>query len=144
MTYKEFEKWCEESGYVCKSDNTCLKVYSHGCTVLDVTLNAMYSLGSDWTNAMPKELFEKAVELASTPLEEREEPKRYIVKVPKGGGGGLFEPEEPGFYALRECGTLRYMHHNYDPDLTSHYELTEEQIKKIDERFMAFAVEVEE
>lgn len=135
MTYKEFRKWCQENGYECVDIGSQLLIQDNVRCYASVDKEKVFWLSIYWDSSNQKEFFEKMVELAGTPLEEREEPKRYIVKIPAGS------PD--AFCALAKDGSNLYMSDDSDPDITNDYKLTEEEIKSIDPRFMAFAVEVE-
>lgn len=136
MTYKEFDQWCQDNGYrVSHSDEEVYVIRSA------VSIGYVYkwhrnAIGDMNFEEVEDDLFDKMVELAKTPLHKRDETKRYIVKIPAG------RPD--AFCAVAKDGSNLYMYDDSDPDLTSDYKLTEKQIKKIDERFMAFAEEIKE
>lgn len=138
MTYNEFKEWCDNNHFLCEEYEGCLHVFSedgNGKVGL-VSMTNRYNMEYWYFCKDMGMAFEKMAELARTPLRNRNKPKRYIVKIPS---------EMPnGFYALRGDGGSLYMGDDNDPDLTDEFKLTEEEIKKIDERFMVFAEEVKE
>ena len=83
MKTSEFIKRVEELGYVIKKVefNKTIEVFEgqkyHGC-VTEKGINVVRT-----NNAIPNDLFNLIIEYAKTPLEEREEPKKYYIR-PKG------------------------------------------------------------
>lgn len=86
MTYKEFREWAESEGYEVDGDLNYIKVVKKEYTLGMVGEDNRFDVCSQFwgfdrlSDKNKKNLFEKLVELASTPLEEREEVKRYILK----------------------------------------------------------------
>lgn len=80
------------------------------------------------------ELIEKAIELAKTPLEDREVEKLYYVKLINDKHGYLNKDKTTGDMFLSDNSATK----------SCETQFTEKEIKEIDERYWQFAVEVEE
>lgn len=136
MTYKEFKDWCEDNGYNVadtKDDIYVGEKLLHSSSVSKVYRNSMYTVSN---GDVPEDLFRKLMELTSTPLEEREGPKLYHVILPY---------SEDSFCALSDGSGIIHMYGYHDDDLKmDRFRLTEDEIKAIDPRYMAFAVEVKQ
>ena len=86
MKTSEFIKRVEELGY--EVDNisfpTVLRIVAgEDVWIASVETNALNKVDTRYDANIPSELFDLLVEYAKTPLEEREEPKRYYLR-PKG------------------------------------------------------------
>ena len=87
MKYSEFEREVEKLGIT--HDTRCAEIVVkvHGRTVMGVSTNREYIVDSEWDEfqSLHKktqgELFDLAYQLAKTPLVEREEEKKYYLKL---------------------------------------------------------------
>ncbi len=84
MKTSEFIKRVEELGYVTDKDNWYVYVRNKRFTVATVSETRVNAIEANLRHAdIPNKLFDLIVEYAKTPLEDREEPKRYYLR-PKG------------------------------------------------------------
>lgn len=87
MKYSEFEREVEKLGLTHSTRCTEIVVKVHGRTVMGVSTNLEYIVDSEWDEfqSLHKktqgELFDLAYQLAKTPLAEREEEKRYYLRL---------------------------------------------------------------
>ena len=148
MKYSEFEREVEKLGFTHSSRCAEIVVKVHGRTVTGVSTNREYIVDSEWDEFQSlhkktqSELFDLAYQLAKTPLAEREEEKKYRVKFP----------------SITRCGNAVYLQKDasdkdpigvdWSPEDFIFYEeptdyiFTEQEIKAIDERYLAFKVDV--
>ena len=84
MKTSEFIKQVEELGYETDKDNWYVYVRNKRSTVAMVSETRVNAIEANLRHAdIPNKLFDLIVEYAKTPLEDREEPKRYYLR-PKG------------------------------------------------------------
>ena len=87
MKYSEFEREVEKLGFTHSSRCAEIVVRVHGRTVMGVSTNREYIVDSEWDEfqSLHKktqgELFDLAYQLAKTPIVEREEEKKYHLKL---------------------------------------------------------------
>ena len=87
MKYSEFEREVEKLGITHSTRCAEIVVKVHGRTVMGVSTNLEYIVDSEWDEfqSLHKktqgELFDLAYQLAKTPLAEREEEKKYHLKL---------------------------------------------------------------
>ena len=87
MKYSEFEREVEKLGITHNTSCAEIVVKVHGRTVMGVSTNREYIVDSEWDEfqSLHKktqgELFDLAYQLAKTPLAEREEEKRYRLRI---------------------------------------------------------------
>ena len=147
MKYSEFEREVEKLGFTHNTRCAEIVVKVHGRTVMGVSTNREYIVDSEWDEfqSLHKktqgELFDLAYQLAKTPLAEREEEKLYRVKFPAITRLGR------NIYLSKEKGCVDPLGIDWSADTFIHdrpslYTFTEQEIKDIDERYLAFKVEV--
>ena len=147
MKYSEFEREVEKLGLTHSTRCAEIVVKVHGRTVMGVSTNREYIVDSEWDEfqSLHKktqgELFDLAYQLAKTPLAEREEEKRYRVKFPAITrlGRNIYLSKEKG--CVDPLG-IDWSGETFIHDRPSLYTFTEQEIKDIDERYLAFKVEV--
>ena len=87
MKYSEFEREVEKLGFTHSTRCAEIVVKVHGRTVMGVSTNREYIVDSEWDEfqSLHKKtqgkLFDLAYQLAKTPLAEREEEKRYYLRL---------------------------------------------------------------
>ena len=87
MKYSEFKREVEKLGFTHSTRCAEIVVKVHGRTVMGVSTNREYIVDSEWDEfqSLHKktqgELFDLAYQLAKTPLTEREEEKKYYLKL---------------------------------------------------------------
>ena len=77
MKYSEFKSYLELARWENESDNYYTKVYRNGHTVAAVGLLEQYSIRILDPTQMTEGLYRRLSDFAKTPLEEREEERRY-------------------------------------------------------------------
>ena len=146
MKYSEFEREVEKLG--CEvydmSGDVVVKRNTH--TILTVNKNKGFEFDNVWNNwsrigEIKSPLFDLAYQLAKTPLAEREEEKKYRVKFPAITrlGRNIYLSKEKG--CVDPLG-IDWSGETFIHDRPSLYTFTEQEIKDIDERYLAFKVEV--
>ena len=149
MKYSEFEREVEKLGITHNTRCVEIVVKAHGRTVMGVSTNREYIVDSEWDEfqSLHKktqgELFDLAYQLAKTPLAEREEEKLYRVKFPAITrlGRNIYLSKEKG--CVDPLG-IDWSGETFIHDRPSLYTFTEQEIKDIDERYLAFKVEVKD
>ena len=147
MKYSEFEREVEKLGFTHSTRCVEIVVKVHGRTVMGVSTNLEYIVDSEWDEfqSLHKktqgELFDLAYQLAKTPLAEREEEKLYNVIFPTIQRDGNFiymaKDNSNGDPLSVDWSDSIYMKRN-----PTKFAFTEQEIKAIDERYLAFKVEV--
>ena len=147
MKYSEFEREVEKLGFTHSIRWAEIVVKVHGRTVMGVSTNREYIVDSEWDEfqSLHKktqgELFDLAYQLAKTPLAEREEEKLYNVIFPTIQRDGNFiymaKNNSNGDPLGVDWSDSIYMKRN-----PTKFAFTEQEIKDIDERYLAFKVEV--
>ena len=149
MKYSEFEREVEKLGFTHSSRCAEIVVKVHGRTVMGVSTNREYIVDSEWDDFQrlhkktQGELFDLAYQLAKTPLAEREEEKLYNVIFPtiKRDGNFIYMAKDNsnGDPLGIDWSDSIYMKRN-----PTKFAFTEQEIKDIDERYLAFKVEVKD
>ena len=149
MKYSEFEREVEKLGLTHSTRCAEIVVKVHGRTVMGVSTNLEYIVDSEWDEfqSLHKktqgELFDLAYQLAKTPLVEREEEKLYNVIFPTIQRDGNFiymaKNNSNGDPLGVDWSDSIYMKRN-----PTKFAFTEQEIKDIDERYLAFKVEVKD
>ena len=151
MKYSEFRVEVEGIGlHIGVYDLNIDVVDKHGDTVGCIAKDVEMSMDTDFEDfrKLPKEkkivVFESLYELAKTPLAEREEEKLYRVKFPSITRWGS------AVYLQKDTSDKDPIGVDWSPEDFIFYEeptdyiFTEQEIKDIDERYLAFKVEVTE
>ena len=149
MKYSEFEREVEKLGFTHSTRCAEIVVKVHGRTVMGVSTNREYIVDSEWDEfqSLHKktqgELFDLAYQLAKTPLAEREEEKLYNIIFPTIQRDGNFiymaKDNSNGDPLGVDWSDSTYMKRN-----PTKFAFTEQEIKDIDERYLAFKVEVKD
>ena len=149
MKYSEFKREVEKLGITHSTHCTEIVVKVHGRTVMGVSTNREYIVDSEWDDfqslhkKIQGELFDLAYQLAKTPLVEREEEKLYNVIFPTIQRDGNFiymaKDNSNGDPLGIDWSDYIYMKRN-----PTKFAFTEQEIKDIDERYLAFKVEVKD
>ena len=146
MKYSEFKAEVEKLG--CEVCNTSgdIVVKRNTYTILTVNKNKEFEFDNEWNKwsgigEIKSPLFGLAYQLAKTPLVEREEEKLYNVIFPTIQRDGNFIYMAKDYSNGDPLGIVWsdpiYMKRN--PTM---FAFTEQEIKDIDERYLAFKVEV--
>ena len=148
MKYSEFEREVEKLGFTHNTRCVEIVVKVHGRTVMGVSTNREYIVDSEWDEfqSLHKktqgELFDLAYKLAKTPLAEREEEKLYRVKFPNIKRSGLPIILTKVNWDGSGYTTMDWPCESYVEKHPEQFTFTEQEIKDIDERYLAFKVEV--
>ena len=149
MKYSEFEREVEKLGFTHNTRCAEIVVKVHGRTVMGVSTNREYIVDSEWDDfqslhkKIQGELFDLAYQLAKTPLAEREEEKKYRVKFPnvtRSGNSIYLEKKQNS----EDNVGVDWSHEDFIFEEPHSYIFTEQEIKDIDERYLAFKVEVKD
>ena len=150
MKYSEFEREVEKLGFTHSTRCVEIVVKVHGRTVMGVSTNREYIVDSEWDEfqSLHKktqgELFDLAYQLAKTPLAEREEEKLYRVKFPNIKRSGLPIILTKVNWDGSGYTTMDWPCESYAEKHPEQFTFTEQEIKDIDERYLAFKVEVKD
>ena len=150
MKYSEFKTEVEKLGFVVDDSNTPIYVDKNegGETLVSIGRHKRFWLDPGWsgfnnlTEDQKLELYDLAYQLAKTPLAEREEEKLYRVKFPSITRWGN------AVYLQKDTSDKDPIGVDWSPEDFIFYEkptdyiFTEQEIKDIDERYLAFKVEV--
>ena len=149
MKYSEFKREVEKLGCeVCNTSGSVV-VKRNTYTILTVDKDREFEFDNDWNKwsgigEIKSPLFDLAYQLAKTPLAEREEEKKYRVKFPSITRWGN------AVYLQKDTSDKDPIGVDWSPEDFIFYEeptdyiFTEQEIKAIDERYLAFKVEVTE
>ena len=148
MKYSEFKREVEKLG--CEVYNTSgdIIVKRNTYTILTVNKNKAFAFDNEWNKwsgigEIKSPLFGLAYQLAKTPLVEREEEKLYNVIFPTIQRDGNFiymaKNNSNGDPLGVDWSDSIYMKRN-----PTKFAFTEQEIKDIDERYLAFKVEVKD
>ena len=149
MKYSEFEREVEKLGFT--HNRRCAEIVTkvNGKTVVGISTNREYIVDNEWDEyqnlhkSTQGELFDLAYQLAKTPLAEREEEKLYNVIFPTIQRDGNFiymaKDNSNGDPLGIDWSDYIYMKRN-----PTNFAFTEQEIKDIDERYLAFKVEVKD
>ena len=147
MKYSEFEREVEREGFNVDRKSGTAYVDSTTDTVMSISTDDLFMFDCDWSafvhlnRDVQEPLFDLAYQLAKTPLAEREEEKLYRVKFPAITrlGRNIYLSKEKG--CVDPLG-IDWSGETFIHDRPSLYTFTEQEIKDIDERYLAFKVEV--
>ena len=149
MKYSEFKREAEKLGCEVYDTSGDIVVKRNTCTILTVNKNKEFEFDNEWNKwsgigEIKSPLFGLAYQLAKTPLVEREEEKRYRVKFPSITRWGN------AVYLQKDTGDKDPIGVDWSPEdfifdeKPTDYIFTEQEIKDIDERYLAFKVEVKD
>ena len=151
MKYSEFKREVEKMGFVVEDDGTPIYVdkSKDGETLVSIGKHKQFWLDQGWsgfnnlTEDQKLKLYDLAYQLAKTPLAEREEDKLYNVIFPTIQRDGNFiymaKDNSNGDPLGIDWSDYIYMKRN-----PTNFAFTEQEIKDIDERYLAFKVEVKD
>ena len=147
MKYSEFEREVEREGFNVDRKSGAAYVDSTTDTVMSISTDDLFMFDCDWSafvhlnRDVQEKLFDLAYKLSKTPLAEREEEKKYRVKFPAITrlGRNIYLSKEKG--CVDPLG-IDWSGETFIHDRPSLYTFTEQEIKDIDERYLAFKVEV--
>ena len=149
MKYSEFEREVEREGFNVDGKSGTVYVDSTTDTVMSISTDDLFMFDCDWSafvhlnRDVQEPLFDLAYKLAKTPLVEREEEKLYNVIFPTIQRAGNFiymaKDNSNGDPLGIDWSDSTYMKRN-----PTNFAFTEQEIKDIDERYLAFKVEVKD
>lgn len=137
MKTSEFKKKTRELGYRTCKNATWIDVIAFNHHVPEVQVNT--AIDAIRVNTTNKELIKLCIEYAETPIEEREEEKKYRVRIPD-------SPERTPVYALCKLANgCVVINQTNESNFQEHdrYRLTEAEIKRNHKYLWQFAKEVE-
>ena len=148
MKYSEFEREVEREGFNVDRKSGTIYVDSTTDTVMSISTDDLFMFDCDWSafvhlnRDVQEQLFDLAYQLAKTPLAEREEEK-YNVILPN-----ILRDRKPillckSFDDHESCG-IDWSPKDWLDDNMDRHIFTEQEIKDIDERYLAFKVEVKD
>ena len=149
MKYSEFKNNVKLIGFETKESNRDIYVERIHETVISVSKEFRFGVDTGWTGFSKEQenvllaLYAHACELAKTPLAEREEEKLYRVKFPnvtRSGNSIYLEKKQ----SSKDKVGVDWRHEDFIFEEPHSYIFTEQEIKDIDERYLAFKVEVTE
>ena len=147
MKYSEFEREVEREGFNVDRKSGTVYVDSTTGTVMSISTDDLFMFDCDWSafvhlnRDVQEPLFDLAYKLAKTPLAEREEEKLYRVKFPnvtRSGNSIYLEKKQ----SSKDKVGVDWSHEDFIFEEPHSYIFTEQEIKDIDERYLAFKVEV--
>ena len=148
MKCSEFKREVEKLGCEVYDTSGDVVVKRNTRTILTVNKNREFEFDNVWNKwsgigEIKSPLFDLAYQLAKTPLAEREEEKKYRVKFPAITrlGRNIYLSKEKG--CVDPLG-IDWSGETFIHDRPSLYTFTEQEIKDIDERYLAFKVEVKD
>ena len=149
MKYSEFEREVEREGFNVDRKSGTAYVDSTTDTVMSISTDDLFMFDCDWSafvhlnRDVQEQLFDLAYQLAKTPLAEREEEKLYNIIFPTIQRDGNFicmaKDNSNGDPLGIDWSDYIYMKRN-----PTNFAFTEQEIKDIDERYLAFKVEVKD
>ena len=149
MKYSEFYQTVKDMGFKMTEGMSDIYVEnSYGDTVFLVSKDHMYNLDSDFEPFVTMKdedkefVFELVYTLAKTPLAEREEEKKYRVKFPNIKRSGLPIILTKVNWDGSGYTTMDWPCESFIAKHPEQFTFTEQEIKDIDERYLAFKVEV--
>ena len=148
MKYSEFEREVEREGFNVDRKSGTIYVDSTTDTVMLISTDDLFMFNCDWSafarlnRDVQEQLFDLAYQLAKTPLAEREEEKLYRVKFPTitRNGNAIYLQKDTG--KKDPLGVDWSTEDFIFDEKPTDYIFTEQEIKDIDERYLAFKVEV--
>ena len=152
MRYSEFKREVEKMGFVVDDSSTPIYVDKNedGETLMSIGRHKQFWLDPGWSGFEALDevqklgLYALGYKLAKTPLVEREEEKKYRVKFPSITRWGN------AVYLQKDTGDKDPIGVDWSPEdfifygNPIDYIFTEQEIKDIDERYLAFKVEVKD
>ena len=148
MKYSEFKREVEKLGFTYSKRCEQAAVKVDGQTVMNISTGRKYIVDSEWNKyqqlneTTQGQLFDLAYQLAKTPLAEREEEKLYRVKFPNIKRSGLPIILTKVNWDGSGYTTMDWPCESYVEKHPEQFIFTEQEIKDIDERYLAFKVEV--
>ena len=149
MKYSEFYQTVKDMGFKMTEGMSDIYVEnSYGDTVFLVSKDHMYNLDSDFEPFVTMKdedkefVFELVYRLTKTPLAEREEEKLYRVKFPNIKRSGLPIILTKVNWDGSGYTTMDWPCESYVEKHPEQFTFTEQEIKDIDERYLAFKVDV--
>ena len=150
MKYSEFEREVEREGFSVDGKSGTVYVDSTTGTVMSISTDDLFMFDCDWSafvhlnRDVQEPLFDLAYQLAKTPLAEREEEKKYRVKFPSitRWGDAVYLKKDTSDQDPIGVGWSSEDFIFYGKPID--YIFTEQEIKDIDERYLAFKVEVKD
>ena len=148
MKYSEFEREVEREGFNVDRKSGTAYVDSTTDTVMSISTDDLFMFDCDWSafvhlnRDVQEPLFDLAYQLAKTPLTEREEEKLYRVKFPNIKRSGLPIILTKVNWDGSGYTTMDWPCESYVEKHPEQFTFTEQEIKDIDERYLAFKVEV--
>ena len=148
MKYSEFEREVEREGFNVDRKSGTAYVDSTTDTVMSISTDDLFMFDCDWSafvhlnRDVREKLFDLAYQLAKTPLAEREEEKLYRVKFPNIKRSGLPIILTKVNWDGSGYTTMDWPCESYVEKHPEQFTFTEQEIKDIDERYLAFKVEV--
>lgn len=143
MKYSEFEREVEKLGYKVEATNSFVRLKdSDEVMVAEINKKHKYRFDTEWDMDIKEELFNLIVKLAETTPEDREEEKKYYIKLPK------VTRDRNAVYLLKQSSrytdpiVLDWSSEQFIKSGDETYRFTEKEIKEIDERYWPFAEEV--
>ena len=149
MKYSEFEREVEREGFNVDRKSGTVYVGSTTGTVMSISTGDLFMFDCDWSafvhlnRDVQEPLFDLAYQLAKTPLAEREEDKLYNVIFPtiKRDGNFIYMAKDNSNGDPLGIDWSDYIYMKRNP---TNFAFTEQEIKDIDERYLAFKVEVKD
>ena len=149
MKYSEFKREVEKLGFTYSKRCEQVAVKVDGQTVMDISTGRKYIVDNEWNKyqqlneTTQEQLFDLAYQLAKTPLAEREEEKKYYVKLPS------VTKSMRVVYLVKDTSngdkvSVDWSNEDFVTCGPTIYRFTEQEIKDIDERYLAFKVEVKD
>ena len=144
MRYSEFEREVRKLGYKAEDTNSAVRLKdSCGMIVAEINKKHQYRFDTEWDKDIKEELFNLIVKLAETTPEDREEEKKYYVKMKN-----MFRSGQQ-VYLMQDRSNknkvgIDWSEENYIKKIANRgsFHFTEKEIKEIDERYWPFAEEV--
>ena len=149
MKYSEFKREVEKLGCEVYDTSGSVVVKRNTYTILTVDKDREFEFDNDWNKwsgigEIKSPLFDLAYKLAKTPLAEREEEKLYRVKFPTitRWGDAVYLKKDTGCQDPIgvDWSSEDFIFYGKPID----YIFTEQEIKDVDERYLAFKVEVKD
>ena len=144
MKTDELKDYLNMTGWGSDETDCHIRVYRNGWTVAEVGLLEQYSIKIFDPTQMTDGLYRRLSKFAHTPVGEREEEKLYRVKFPSITRWGS------AVYLQKDTSDKDPIGVDWSPEDFIFYEkpidyiFTEQEIKDIDERYLAFKVEVKD
>ena len=152
MKYSEFKAEVEKMGFVVDDSNTTIYVENKedGETLMSIGRHRQFWLDPGWSGFEALDevqklgLYALGYKLAKTPPAERENEKLYRVKFPNIKRSGLPIILTKVNWDGSGYTTMDWPCESYVEKHPEQYTFTEQEIKDIDERYLAFKVEVKD